>query len=182
MDEPNERYSYTAMGLHWLLALALLCTFCVGLYMADLKLSLLRIRLFNWHKWAGISILLLSGLRLAWRWSHRPPPVPAQMDRLKKLAAEWVHRLLYLFFFLVPLAGWAYSNAAGFPVVWFGQLPLPDLVGKNKELADILQDVHAALAFGLAGLAVLHVGAALHHHFILRDGLITRMLPLRRRS
>ncbi len=174
-----ERYSDVAIALHWLIALALLASFCVGLYMADLRLSPTRIRLFNWHKWAGISILALSAVRLAWRMSHRPPPAPASMSRLQQRLAESVHRLLYLLFFLVPVAGWAYSSAAGFPVVWFGRLPLPDFVPVDKDLAESLKGVHSSLAFALAALAVLHAAAALKHHLFDRDTVLLRMLPSR---
>ncbi|HEX7385612.1 MAG TPA: cytochrome b [Burkholderiaceae bacterium] len=169
-----SRYGPTAVALHWLLALALFGTFCVGFYMADLPLSPLRVRLFNWHKWAGITILTLSILRLAWRLTHaRPADVPTEpwQQRLARLA----HRALYALFLLVPLAGWAYSSATGFQVVVFGVLPLPDFVPKSKALADVLENVHATLAWTLAALVLVHVAAALHHHFVLRDGLLARM-------
>ena len=174
------RYTGVAMALHWVLALALLGVFCVGLYMADLKLSPTRIRLFNWHKWAGITILALSALRLAWRLGHRPPPEPASLTVLQRRLAGGLHQLLYLMFFLVPVLGWAHSSAAGFPVVWFGVLPLPDLVEHDKELAHTLGEVHAALAYAMAAMVCLHVAAALQHRFWLRDTVLQRMLPGRR--
>lgn len=175
----SGRYSDVAIALHWLLAIALLVSFCVGLYMTGLKLSPARIRLFNWHKWAGISILALSAFRLAWRLRHRPPPDLASMSALKRRAAHGVHRLMYLLFFLVPLAGWAYSSASGFQVVWFGRIPLPDFVPVDKELAHVLKETHELLAYGLAGLVAAHVAAALEHHFVERDGILARMLPAR---
>ena len=92
-------------------------------------------------------------------------------------AASAVHGLLYLLMLAVPLLGWAYSNAAGFPVVWFGMLPLPDWVGPDKPLAATLKLLHKIAAWGLAGLIVAHVAAALKHHFIDRDGLLARMWP-----
>jgi cytochrome b561 len=176
-SESQARYSDVAIALHWLLAVAWVAAFCVGLYMADLKLSPTRIRLFNWHKWAGVSILLLSALRLGWRFTHRPPPEPVSLGALQKSIAAWTHGLLYLLFFLVPLAGWAYSSAAGFPVVWFGRIPLPDFVPVDKALAEQLKEVHAVLAYAIAALAGLHAAAALQHRFILRDGVMARMLP-----
>ena len=182
MTQPTDtRYSTPAMALHWLLALALLTSFGVGLYMADLPVSPQRLKLYNWHKWAGVTILLLSAVRLAWRLTHRPPaelPAPAWQQR----AAHWTHRTLYLLFFAVPLAGWAYSSAAGFPVVWFGVLPLPDFVSADKVLAEAIKPLHGALAWALAALAGVHIGAALKHHFIDRDGLLTRMLPRWKRN
>ncbi len=171
-----RRYTGVAIALHWLLALMILVAFGVGLYMSDLPLSPTRIKLFNWHKWAGITILALSVLRLLWRLTHRPPadlPAPRWQQRL----AHATHGALYALFFLVPLAGWAYSSAAGFPIVWFGVLPLPDFVSPDKALAEVMKERHEMLAWLLIGLAALHVAAALKHHLVDRDGLLDRMRP-----
>ncbi len=178
-SDQSNRYNDVAIALHWLLALALVASFCVGLYMADLKLSPTRVRLFNWHKWAGISILVLSAFRLGWRWLHRPPEAPASMSAMQTRLAHGMHRLLYALFFLVPIAGWAYSSASGFQVVWFGLIPLPDFVPVDKPLAHVLVQVHAALAYTLAAAVVVHVLAALKHHFIEHDSLLWRISPLR---
>ena len=169
-----ERYTAAAITLHWLLALLITATFCVGLYMTGLPLSPTRLKFFNWHKWAGATILALSVLRLLWRLAHRAPaplPAPAWQHRLARI----VHTALYAFFFAVPLSGWSYSSAAGFPVVVFGVLPLPNLMPKDKELAEFLEDVHGVLAWTLAVLVLLHVAAALKHRFIDRDATLSRM-------
>lgn len=179
MSPQTPRYTATAIALHWLLAVAIVGAFGVGLYMSDLPLSPTRLKLYNWHKWAGVTILALSALRLLWRLGHRPPadlPMPAWQAR----AAHAVHLLLYVAFFAVPLSGWAYSSAAGFPIVWFGVLPLPDFVPVDKPLAHQLKELHEMLAWGLALLVLAHIGAALKHHLIDRDGLLLRMMPARR--
>ena len=173
---PVEKYNPVAMAFHWLLGLAIVAAFSVGLYMHELPVSPSRLKLYNYHKWAGITILALSALRLLWRLTHRPPadvPMPAWQARV----AHLTHIALYALFFAVPLAGWAYSSAAGFPVVLFGVLPLPDFVEKNKELAEAIKPLHAALAFAMAGLVIAHVAAALKHQFIDRDNLLARMRP-----
>ncbi len=172
----TERYSGTAIALHWLLALALLGSFIVGVYMSDLPVSPQRLKLYNWHKWAGICILALSALRLLWRLTHRPPADVA-MPQWQRRSAHAVHILLYGLFFAVPLAGWAYSSAAGFPVVVFGVLPLPDFVAPSKELAEAIKPLHKILAFTMAALVLAHVAAALKHHFVDGDGLLSRMRP-----
>ena len=180
-DAGTKRYSLTAIVLHWVLGAALLGIFAVGLYMTDLPFSPTRLKLYNWHKWAGVTILVLSALRLLWRLTHRPPALPGKISKAMPAWQHWAHHgthhALYALFFLVPLIGWAYSSAAGFPIVVFGVLPLPDFVPVDKALAEMIKPFHELTAFALIGLAGLHIAAALKHHWIDRDGLINRMLP-----
>ena len=176
-------YTLVAIAFHWLLALALLGLFGMGLYMADLPMSPLRLKLYNWHKWAGVTFLTLSCLRLLWRLSHPTPALPAaieaHMPAWQAMAHSATHYGLYALFFIVPLVGWAYSSAAGFPVVVFGVLPLPDFVPADKALAELIKPWHEISAFALMGLVILHVAGALKHQFIDKDGLLSRMLPRR---
>jgi cytochrome b561 len=175
---PTDRYTAPAIALHWLLALLLLGSFAMGVYMADLPVSPTRLKLYNWHKWAGATILALSLLRLVWRLTHRPPPDPA-MPAWQARMAHGTHWALYALFFVVPLVGWAYSSAAGYPLVWFGVLPLPDFVPVDKALAEAIKPWHERSAMLMAALVLLHVAGALKHQFIDRDGLIDRMRPRR---
>jgi cytochrome b561 len=177
----TDRYTRTAVTLHWLIVLLIFAAFPLGLYMHDLPLSPHKLRLYSYHKWIGVSVLLLAVIRLYWRGTHRPPPMPDTMQRWEKVAAESVHYLLYALIFVIPVSGWLMSSAMGFQTVWFGVLPLPDLVGKNKELADMLHEVHEALNYGLFGLVLAHIGAALKHHFIERDDILVRMIPFLRK-
>lgn len=180
----KARYSAVAIALHWLLALVIVGMFVMGSYMADLPFSPLRLKLYNWHKWAGVTFLALTVLRLLWRLTHRPPALPQAvtlaMPSWQVRAYHATHHLMYALFFAVPLIGWAYSSAAGYPIVLFGQLPLPDFVSPNKELAALIKPLHELSALALVGLAGLHIAAALKHHWIDRDGLLNRMLPGRR--
>ena len=173
---PSSRYTGPAILLHWLLALMIVAAFGVGVYMSDLPVSPSRLKLYNYHKWAGVTILALSGLRLLWRLSHRPPP-NAPMPAWQARTVRITHGLLYAMFFAVPLVGWAYSSAAGFPVVWFGVLPLPDFVPVDKVLAEAIKPWHERSAMLLALLVVLHIAGVMKHQFIDRDGLISRMRP-----
>ncbi|HET9641891.1 MAG TPA: cytochrome b [Burkholderiaceae bacterium] len=172
----RDRYTAPAIALHWLLAVMIVASFCVGVTMADMPFSPTRLKLFNWHKWAGITILALSAARLLWRLAHRPPE-PLDMPAWQRQAAHAVHLGLYLLFFAVPLLGWAYSSAAGFPVVVYGVLPLPDFVSPDKVLADAIKPWHGRLAWLLALLVLAHVAAAMKHHFVDRDDVLLRMRP-----
>ena len=144
------RYTAVAMLLHWVLAVAILTAFSVGLYVEDLPFSPNKLKLINWHKWAGVTILALSLLRLVWRLTHRPPALPARIEQAmpswQRVAHHGTHHLMYLLFFAVPLLGWAYSSAKGYPIVWFGVLPLPDFKGGgvHTALSDIFYSVEQA--------------------------------------
>lgn len=171
------RYTRTAIILHWLSVFLLLAAFPLGVYMHELPLSPSKLQLYSYHKWLGITILLLAAARLAWRLGHTPPPLPAAIPLWQQRAAHGLHGLLYLLLFAIPLSGWLMSSAKGFQTIYLGVLPLPDLVGKDKVLGELLTVAHQALNFTLLALVVAHVGAAFKHHFIDRDGVLARMLP-----
>lgn len=175
------RYTGVAMAAHWVLALGLIAALGLGWYMTGLPFSPSRLKLYNWHKWLGVTLLTLSLLRLLWRVTHRPPELPPAVARAMPQWQHWAHNgthhAMYLLFFAVPLLGWAYSSAAGFPIVFLGMLPLPDFVSASPELAETLKPLHGWAAWALVVLIAMHVGAALKHQFIDRDGLISRMLP-----
>ncbi|MFA5172058.1 MAG: cytochrome b [Sulfuriferula sp.] len=173
----THRYTYPAIALHWLMALLMIATFPLGLYMSDLPLSPHKLQLYAYHKWIGMVILMLLVLRVFWRVTHRPPAFVAGLPRWQVLAAHTVHVALYGLMLAVPLSGWLMSSALGFQVVLFGVLPVPDLIGADKALGHTLKSVHELLNYGLLTMLVLHVGAALQHHFMLRDDTLRRMLP-----
>ncbi len=177
MPEPRTRYTSPAIALHWLMAVLLIILFAVGLYMHELPLSPWKLTIYSWHKWAGVTAFLLVLARLAWRLTHRPPALPAAMSPSMRLAAHLGHAALYLLMIAIPLSGWLMSSAKGFQTVYFGVLPLPDLLAKNKELGDLLKEVHETLNWMLLLVVVGHVGAAIKHHLIDKDDVLTRMLP-----
>ena len=173
----NDHYTRTAVTLHWIIALLIFTAFPLGVYMHELPLSPDKLRLYSWHKWIGVTVFLLALVRILWRSTHRPPLLPAAMPAWEKFAAHAVHYLLYALIVAIPLSGWLMSSAKGVQTVWFGVLPLPDLVAKDKELGDALKEVHESLNFLMLGLVIAHVGGALKHHFIERDDILARMLP-----
>ena len=173
----GARYTSTAISLHWLMAVLIIGAFCVGLYMADLPLSPMKLKIFSWHKWTGITIFLLVFFRIAWRAWHRPPPLPPAMPRWMQVAAHAGHAALYVLMIVLPISGWLMSSAKGFQTVYFGVLPIPDLLPKNKELGDSLLLVHQILAWTMATVVAGHAAAAIKHHFVDRDDVLTRMSP-----
>ena len=178
----KQRYTSTAIFLHWLVALGLIGTFALGFYMEGLPFSPNKLKFIAWHKWAGMALLGLAVLRLIWRLTHRAPELPEDMGPLSRLAAHAGHLLLYVLMLAIPLSGWLASSAQGVPVVWLGIWQLPDLIGKHPDLGAFLQDAHKVLNYLLLAVVIGHVGAALQHHFVKKDAVMTRMLPILKRQ
>lgn len=173
-----QRYTNTAILLHWLMALLIVAAFALGLTMVDIPgLTPTKLKYFSWHKWLGVTILGFACLRLLWRLSHPAPAYPAGMPAWQHQAAAVLHGVLYLSLFAIPLSGYFYSLAAGVPVVYLGLVPLPALIAPDPELKPLLKSVHYALNMLLLGGVGMHVLAALKHHFIDRDGVFKRILP-----
>jgi cytochrome b561 len=173
----RHHYTTTAKLLHWLMATLILGLIVLGLYMEGLPFSPEKLKLYAWHKWAGVTAFVLVLARLAWRARNRPPPLPAGMAPAQRLAAHAGHALLYALMIAIPLSGWLMSSAKGVPTVWFGVVPLPDLLDKSEALGSLLEATHKYLNWLLIATLVGHVGAALKHHFIDRDDILVRMLP-----
>jgi cytochrome b561 len=173
----SPHYTRTAQVFHWLIALVIPPMMALGLYMEGLPFSPEKLQYYSWHKWAGVTVFFLVLLRLLWRFTHRPPPLPSHMSAIERFAAQAGHTLLYLLLLAIPLSGWLMSSAKGVPTVWFGLIPLPDLVSRDEALGDLLRAVHQALNLLLVVLVLGHAGAALKHHFINHDDVLKRMLP-----
>lgn len=172
----NFKYSRIAVFLHWVIALGIFIMFPLGFYMADLPLSPQKLRLYSYHKWLGVSIFVLVLLRILWRLRHRPPALPGHYASHIVWLSRLGHLGLYFFMIAVPISGWLMSSALGFQTVWFGVIPLPDIVDRNKELADILVDVHLYLNIAFLLLIIGHILAALKHHFIDKEPFLNRMI------
>lgn len=176
MHDP-ERYTSTAVVLHWLVFVLIAAGAGLAFYMTDLPFSPLKLKYYSWHKWIGVSIFIAVVVRLAWRLRHPAPPLPAGTPAWQLRAAHGAHFMLYLLLVLIPLSGWLYSSAAGVQTVYFSLVPLPDLLARDKALAETLKALHGILNNTLFALVAVHAGAALKHHFIDRDGVLARMLP-----
>lgn len=181
----QQRYGIIAMALHWLIALGIIAMVPLGLYMHELEGSDLKFTLYQWHKSIGITILLLSLGRLIWRLINPVPPAPAHMRGWERVAAVATHWGFYALMIGIPFSGWAMVSASpwGIPTVLYGVIEWPHLAplanAENKAaLEETLKEVHEILAFTAIGLFVLHVGAALRHAIVLKDGVLKRMTPL----
>lgn len=175
----DARYSGVAIAFHWGIALLVLINLFIGF--GHELLPALR----AWmpaHKSIGISVLVLTVARLAWRIGHRPPPLPAARPAWEKGAAHATHWALYALLLLIPLSGWMMVSGPGGrrPLDWFGAFPIPYLP-VSKAGAGLGGSAHGLLGWAMLALVAIHVAAALRHHFLLRDGLLARMLPTRAR-
>jgi len=168
-------YTRTARAFHWSMALLIFGVLALGLIAHDLPDSPLKIRLFFWHKSFGITIFGLVVLRLLWRFSHRPPPLPETMEPSEKRAAAGAHWLLYGLMVGLPLSGWLLNSAANFPLKVFGWFELPNLVAPSESLKFIAGMAHEYAAWLLMGLLAVHVMAALKHRYWDRDAVFAGM-------
>ena len=173
----STHYTATAKFFHWLMTVLLFGLLALGFYMSELPFSPQKLQFYSWHKWAGVTAFLLVCLRLLWRLKNPPPPLPESMPKVMQSAAHAGHFALYVLMFAMPLSGWLMSSAKGFQTVYFGVLPIPDLIDKNKELGQLLGEVHETLAWLLIVLVAGHIAAALKHHFIDKDDVLIRMSP-----
>jgi cytochrome b561 len=173
----SETYDRGAIALHWATAALVVANLVLGLSMVGLPISPRKLQWYLVHKSIGATIFLLTSLRVAWRAVH-PPPRPLPMPRWQRRSAALSHALLYLLLFAIPVSGWLYSSATGVQVLYLGVLPLPDLVARNRGLGDVLRLVHVSLNALLFTVLLVHVAAAVKHHVIDKDAVLSRMLPL----
>jgi cytochrome b561 len=175
MSATREIYSFPARLLHWLAATAIVVAFFIGLTMLRIGSGPTQDSLFFWHESLGTTVLALTALRLAWRAISPAPPLPATVPGWIRAAAPASHRLLYALMLLQPIIGWLGASAFGAVVNVFGLFDLPVLLHQDKGVAALLFLIHKIGAFTLAGLVTLHVGGALFHLVVRRDGVFRRM-------
>lgn len=171
----TQRYTRTAIVLHWLIAIAVIVQFSWGWAMQSIPKQPpgLRADAFNLHKSVGLTLLALMVLRLLWRWRHPAPPLPP-MPRWQAVLAQVVHALLYATLLLHPLSGYLGSVYSGYPVRYFG-VTLPAWGHADVALKNFFSASHFVTSWVLAAAVLLHLAGALWHAFGARDGLLARM-------
>ena len=174
------RYSVPAQLFHWVIAALIVTQFVLARLQENLPLGARKLALLARHKSVGMTILMLAILRLAWRLRHQAPPLPSTMRPFERWAARATHTAFYVLLFAMPLTGWMMSSAKNYSVSWFGLFTWPNLIGKNERAFDFLRSTHDLLSDVLFAVAVLHILAALKHHFWDRDDVLVRMLPSNR--
>ncbi|SAK50942.1 cytochrome B561 [Caballeronia temeraria] len=180
--EPAPVYNAPARLFHWLTALLLLIQFVLAWTMPDVHRDTQPVGLIAWHLGIGVVIVLLVFVRLLWRSIHAVPPEPGSLPPALRALARYTHWLLYLLLIAVPLMGWANASSRDWPITLFAAIPMPPLSPAGSPIGHALGDWHRVFAWVLLALVGLHVGAALFHHFVLRDETLARMLPAHRRQ
>ena len=161
---------------HWGMLLLFIGMISIGLYMTDLPLGPRKLKVYALHKSIGLTLLGLAALRVLWRLGERRPALPPMPVWQARTAAA-THVLLYALMFVIPLSGWLYNSAAGFPLQWFHLFNLPALTAANPGLKSLAKEIHEAGVVTLIAIVLLHAAAAFKHHLIDRDGTLRSMLP-----
>ena len=172
------RYGAVAQTFHWLIAALIVSQFVLANWAADLPLGAHKLALLARHKSFGMTILMLALLRLLWRLNNPPPELPPGMTPLERVLARATQVAFYVLLFVMPLSGWLMSSAKNYSVSWFGLFTWPNLIGKDEAKFDFFRSTHHILSDALFVIAVLHILAALKHHFWNKDDVLSRMLPL----
>ena len=178
MISGQDRYNKFSMLLHWTVAILVLVLICLGMFMHDIpKGDPDRAFFFNLHKSIGVTAGLIMFIRLWWRYKNPPPPLPSSLPRWQVFMSKLSHGLLYVCLIGMPIIGFSASQFTKYGVTYFGLFKIPPMGSNNPELRDFLQSIHHDLSYFLMGLIVVHVLAAMYHRFVLRDGVVRRMLP-----
>ena len=174
----TERYDTIAILFHWLVAILILANIALAWSLDSFDHhSPVHDRILTVHRSVGTTILLLAVIRLAWRLTHPAPPLPESIAPWRRIAARIDQGLLYALLFIMPLSGLIDAGAFSQPVHYFFLFDLPPLIGHDEPLGHIAFAVHKAAVLALYGLLLLHAAAALHHHYVLKDGSLRRILP-----
>lgn len=169
----RARYNRVARGLHWAIAVMIISNILSGMFHDGLQSLFPAIPV---HKAIGLTVLVLTLVRIGWRAGYRPPPLPSGMTGWEQRAAHGVHGIFYALMLVLPVSGWVMVSAGDKPLRWFGLFAIPKLaVAKGQAVVTLSHAAHGPLGLMFGALVLVHVAAALRHHLILRDGVLRRM-------
>ncbi len=172
----NAGYGWPARMLHWVIVALIIAQFVLANMAESAESRMEMFVLFARHKSVGLTIFALMLIRLLWRFVNTQPQLPLRTPTWQRHIARTTHWLLYALIFALPITGLLGSAASNFPVTWFGIFTVPAMIGPNEALADLFHELHEIFAVALFMLALLHVLAALKHHFFDRDNVLRRMI------
>lgn len=177
----NTRQSWGgfAKALHWTMALLIFAMFVLGWVAVGYPLSPTKLDLFIWHKSIGLTLLGLVGVRLVWRVINTTPVPPPAISSLEHTLARLGHGTLYALMILMPVSGYVINSTADFGFRLYGWARVPNLIPANKAWQDVAEAVHLVLFWVFAVVILIHIAAALRHHLINNNNVLTRMLPTR---
>ena len=178
-EKAGERFGPVAIFLHWFIAVCIVFSVAFGLISGYADTAEVTRTTMEVHQTIGVTIFFMALARLGWRLTHPAPKLPAAMPRSQKIAAAITHGTLYLILFALPITGYVGLAARGRPITLFGLFDLPNVVTRSLKTSAAFQNVHNNLQYILYALLILHVGAALYHQFVIKDGLLSRMWPRR---
>lgn len=171
------RYGLVSRLFHWITVVLVLVMIPVGLTMIQEIPRPVQDRLFILHKGLGPVVLVVVLLRLGWRLTHPPPPLPSDLPAIQRRAAATVHAGLYVFLLVMAVSGYVRVTTGGFPIEALQAIGIPPLLPKNEAVAEVAKRIHATAIIGLLALIAMHVAAAAWHGLVRRDGIVGRMWP-----
>lgn len=181
----NTEQSYGSMTkfIHWAIVIAVYAMIAIGYLQQEMKEGAFQDQMYDFHKALGLTILFVMAFRVIWRFTNVSPSLPSTVPTWQRFASRFVHLSLYACLFLMPITGWIMATASGNTPSFFGlfNLPMPG-IPLNKPLAHTANEIHETVAIVLICAIVIHVAAAIKHHFVDKDNVLQRMLPNTKRQ
>lgn len=176
---PDTPHGWGTVGrtLHWLMALLILGMFALGWTAVNYPMSPAKLQIFAWHKSIGLSLLALVVVRILWRLSHGTPTPPPGTSAAERGLARAGHVGLYFMMILMPVSGYVVNSTANFPLRFFGGFRVPNLIPADKTWQELAESVHLAGFWAFSALILVHVLAALRHHYLKKNDVLLKMLP-----
>lgn len=170
-----KQWGLVSRLLHGFMAIAIIFMLGLGTTMINMRLSPMKLEMFMVHKSLGILLLLLVAVRIIWRVLNPAPKPSRSISKFQRRTASFAQLLMYVLMVCIPISGWVINSAANFPLQWFGLFEIPSITGPSLETEEFAKLVHLILVSTLGAIVLIHISAALHHHFIKKNKILKRM-------